>query len=180
MKKKDSVFVPLIVSLSVIIPLAVAALMIFAEYLHIENNQENYHYLPLFHAILNGFTCVLLIFGFVLIKNRNSKAHKYCMITAFILSSVFLISYVFSKLVLNHEAIRYQGEYDSLYFFILISHIFFSILVLPLALFSMYRGMTGEFERHKNIVKWTFPIWLYVTVTGVLVYIFMSPYYKIL
>jgi len=87
------------------------------------------------------------------------------------------LSYVFSKLVLNHHTIYYQGNYEFLYYFILITHILLSIIVLPLALFSMYRGMTGEFQKHKKIVKWTLPIWLYVTFTGVLVYIFMSPYY---
>jgi putative membrane protein len=99
------------------------------------------------------------------------------MMSAFVLSSVFLLSYVFSKLVLDHATTKYDGEYVFTYLFILISHILLSIPVLPLALFSMYRGLTGEFEKHKSIVKWTFPIWMYVAVTGVLVYIFMSDYY---
>ena len=99
------------------------------------------------------------------------------MISAFVLSSVFLLSYVFSKLVLDHETTKYLGEYANTYYFILISHILLSLAVLPLALFSMYRGLTGEFEKHKNVVKWTFPIWMYVAITGVLVYAFMHPYY---
>ena len=99
------------------------------------------------------------------------------MVSAFVLSSVFLLSYVFSKLVLDHENTRYLGEYVFTYRFILISHILLSIPVLPLALFSMYRGMTGEVKKHKNIVKYTFPVWMYVAITGVLVYVFMSPYY---
>ena len=176
MKKKDAVFVPIIISLSIIIPLAVAALMLFSNYLHI-NSKNDFSYLPLFHAILNGTTAILLTFGFILIKNKQSKLHKFVMISAFVLSSVFLLSYVFSKLVLDHETIKYLGEYANAYHFILISHILLSLAVLPLALFSMYRGLTGEFEKHKNIVKWTFPIWMYVAITGVLVYVFMSPYY---
>ena len=176
MKKKDSVFIPVIISLSIIIPIAVAALMIFSNYLHI-NTENDFSYLPLFHAILNGTTAILLFCGFVLIKNKKSKLHKYCMISAFVLSSVFLLSYVFSKLVLDHENTKYLGEYIFTYRFILISHILLSVPVLPLALFSMYRGITGEFEKHKNIVKWTFPVWMYVAITGVLVYVFMSPYY---
>ena len=176
MQKKDSVFVPIIISLSIIIPIAVAALMIFANYLHI-SSENDFSYLPMFHAFLNGTTAILLFFGFVLIKNKKSKLHKYCMITAFILSSVFLLSYVFSKLVLDHANTKYLGEYIFTYRFILISHIVLSVPVLPLALFSMYRGMTGEFEKHKSIVKWTFPVWMYVAITGVLVYYFMSPYY---
>ena len=176
MKKKDAVFVPIIISLSIIIPLAVAALMLFSNYLHI-NSKNDFSYLPLFHAILNGTTAVLLVCGFILIKNKQSKLHKFVMISAFVLSSVFLLSYVFSKLVLDHETTKYLGEYVNTYRFILISHILLSLAVLPLALFSMYRGLIGEFEKHKNIVKWTFPIWMYVAITGVLVYVFMSPYY---
>ena len=176
MKKKDSVFIPIIISLSIIIPIAVAALMMFSNYLHI-NTENDFSYLPLFHAILNGTTDILLFCGFVLIKNKKSKLHKYCMISAFVLSSVFLLSYVFSKLVLDLENTKYLGEYIFTYRFILISHILLSVPVLPLALFSMYRGMTGEIEKHKSIVKYTFPIWMYVAITGVLVYVFMSPYY---
>ena len=176
MKKKDAVFVPIIISLSIIIPLAVAALMLFSNYLHI-NSKNDFSYLPLFHAILNGTTAILLTFGFILIKNKQSKLHKFVMISAFVLSSVFLLSYIFSKLVLDHETTKYLGEYANTYHFILISHILLSLAVLPLALFSMYRGLTGEFEKHKNIVKWTFPIWMYVAITGVLVYVFMAPYY---
>lgn len=176
MKKKDAVFVPIIISLSIIIPLAVAALMLFSNHLHI-NSKNDFSYLPLFHAILNGTTAILLTFGFILIKNKQSKLHKFVMISAFVLSSVFLLSYVFSKLVLDHETTKYLGEYANTYHFILISHILLSLAVLPLALFSMYRGLTGEFEKHKNIVKWTFPIWMYVAITGILVYAFMHPYY---
>jgi len=94
-----------------------------------------------------------------------------------VLSSVFLISYVFSKLVLDHGNTKYLGEYIITYRFILISHILLSIPVLPLAMFSIYSGLTGEIEKHKAIVKWTFPIWMYVAITGVLVYVFMGPYY---
>ena len=176
MKRKDSIFVPIIISLSIIIPIAVAALMMFSNYLHI-NSENDFSYLPLFHAILNGTTAILLLCGFILIKNKKSKLHKYSMISAFILSSVFLLSYVFSKLVLDHENTKYLGDYVFTYRFILISHILLSIPVLPLALFSMYRGLTGEFEKHKKIVKWTFPVWMYVAITGVLVYVFMSDYY---
>ena len=126
MKKKDAVFVPIIISLSIIIPLAVAALMLFSNYLHI-NSKNDFSYLPLFHAILNGTTAILLTFGFILIKNKQSKLHKFVMISAFVLSSVFLLSYVFSKLVLDHETTKYLGEYANTYHFILISHILLSL-----------------------------------------------------
>ena len=99
------------------------------------------------------------------------------MLSAFSLSSIFLVSYVISKIANEPVPFGGEGMIRYVYFFILISHILLSIPVLPLALFSIYRAMTGEIEKHKSIVKWTFPIWMYVSVTGVLVYLLMSPYY---
>jgi len=177
MKKQDSFFVPLIISLSIIIPIAVALLMFFPNVFHIESENIDFSSLPFFHAVLNGSTSVLLFIGFILIKNKKTNLHKISMLSAFVLSSAFLLSYVFSKLVLDHATTKYLGEYVITYRIILFSHIVLSIAVLPLALFSIYRGVTGEFEKHKSIVKYTFPIWMYVSITGVLVYIFMSPYY---
>ena len=177
MKKQDSFFVPLIITLSIIIPIVVALLMIFPDVFHIESESIDFSSLPFFHAILNGSTSVLLFTGFILIKNKKTNLHKISMLSAFVLSSVFLLSYVFSKLVLDHATTKYLGEYVITYRIILFSHIILSIAVLPLALFSIYRGITGEFEKHKAIVKYTFPVWMYVAITGVLVYILMSPYY---
>ena len=99
------------------------------------------------------------------------------MLAAFVLSAVFLVSYVISKLSNPPVPFGGEGMIRYAYFFVLITHILLSIPVLPLALLSIYRGMTGEFDKHIKIVKWAFPIWMYVAVTGVLVYIFMIPYY---
>ena len=177
MQKKDSFFIPIIISLSIIIPIVVALLMLFPTVFHIESENYDFSSLPFFHAILNGSTAVLLVTGFILIKNKRTNLHKLAMLSAFVLSAVFLVSYVISKL--TNEPVPYGGEgiIRYLYFFILISHILLSIPVLPLALFSIYRGIIGEVDRHKSLVKWTFPIWMYVAITGVLVYIFMAPYY---
>ena len=177
MEKKDKFFVPLIISLSIIVPIAVALLMIFPDELFINSESIDFSSLPFFHAILNGCTAILLITGFFWIKNKNAKAHKISMLTAFILSSIFLISYVVSKLTNAPTPYGGEGMIRYIYFFILISHILLSVPVLPLALFSIYRGLTGEVNKHKKIVKWTFPVWIYVAITGVLVYIFMTPYY---
>ena len=177
MKKQDSFFVPLIISLSIIIPIVVALLMLFPDVFHIESESIDFSSLPFFHAILNGSTAVLLFTGFILIKNKKTNLHKISMLSAFVLSSVFLLSYVTSKLTNAPVPFGGEGLIKYIYFFILISHIILSIAVLPLALFSIYRGITGEIEKHKSIVKYTFPIWLYVAITGVLVYILMSPYY---
>ena len=177
MKKKDSFFIPLIISLSIIIPIAVALLMIFPKTLSIDTGNIDFSSLPFFHAILNGSTEILLVTGFILVKNKNTKAHKISMMTAFILSSIFLVSYVVSKLTNDPVPFKGSGPIRAIYFFTLISHIILSVPVLPLALFSIYRGMTGEINKHKKIVKWTFPIWIYVAITGVMVYLFMIPYY---
>lgn len=177
MQKKDSFFIPLIITLSIIVPIAVALLMIFPDVLYIKSEKIDFSSLPFFHAILNGCTAILLVTGFVWIKNKNTKAHKVSMLTAFILSSIFLVSYVVSKLTNAPVPFGGEGVIRYVYFFILISHILLSVPVLPLALFSIYRGLTGENERHKKIVKWTFPVWIYVAVTGVMVYVFMTPYY---
>jgi putative membrane protein len=177
MKKQDSFFVPLIIALSIIIPIAVALLMLFPDVFHIESESIDFSSLPFFHAILNGSTAVLLLTGFILIKNKKAKSHKVAMLSAFVLSSVFLLSYVTSKLTNSPVPFGGEGMIRYVYFFILISHIILSIPVLPLALFSIYRGMTGEIEKHKSIVKYTFPIWMYVAITGVLVFVLMSPYY---
>ena len=177
MKKRDNIFVPIIISLSIIIPIVVALLMLFPNVFYIASENYDFSSLPFFHAVLNGSTAILIFTGFVLIKNKKTQLHKTAMLSAFVLSSIFLVSYVISKM--TNEPIPFGGEgmIRYVYFFILISHILLSIPVLPLALFSIYRGITGEIEKHKSIVKWTFPIWMYVAITGVLVYLLMSPHY---
>ena len=177
MKKRDNIFVPIIISLSIIIPIVVALLMLFPNVFYIASENYDFSSLPFFHAVLNGSTAILIFTGFVLIKNKKTQLHKTAMLSAFVLSSIFLVSYVISKM--TNEPIPFGGEgmIRYVYFFILISHILLSIPVLPLALFSIYRGITGEIEKHKSIVKWTFPIWMYVAITGVLVYLLMNPYY---
>lgn len=99
------------------------------------------------------------------------------MIAAFGLSSIFLVSYVLSKI--SNEPVPYGGDgvLRYIYFFILITHIVLSAIIVPLVLFTMYRGLSGDYEKHRKVARWTFPIWLYVAVTGVLVFVLMYPYY---
>ncbi len=175
-RKNDKVVIPIIIVLSVLVPVAVALLIVFPDFFKLEMGIDRAT-LPAFHAILNGLTAVLLIAGLYFIMNKNIAAHRVVMMAAFGLSAVFLVSYVISKL--NADPIPYGGEGSLryVYFFILISHILLSVPVLPLAMFSIYRGWTQEYEKHRKVVRYTFPIWLYVAVTGVLVYLFMQPYY---
>lgn len=171
----DKIVIPFIVALSILVPATVLVLL---------NLPTRYDLLglevgsfPFFHAILNFSTAILLILGYILIKSGNRKMHRNVMITAFCLSVVFLVSYVLSKI--SHEPVHFGGEgpVKYIYFFILITHIILSAIIVPLVLFTMYRGLSGEYAKHKKIARWTLPIWLYVAVTGVLVYIFMAPFY---
>ena len=177
MNKKDQIYIPIIIALSVIIPLAVAGLMFLPDDMRVSFGGADLRSLPFFHAVLNGSTAILLFVGFVWIKNKKIALHRIAMISAFVLSAVFLVSYVISKL--SNPPVPYGGEgwLRPAYFFILISHIILSIPVLPLALLAIYRGITGEYQKHLKIVKWTFPVWMYVAITGVMVYLFMLPYY---
>jgi putative membrane protein len=173
--KKDKVAVPVIIILSILVPLIVLVLM---------NLPERYNVLgvtvgafPLLHAILNALTAVLLLTGFFMIRSGNKIMHRNVMITAFGLSCIFLVSYVISKISNDPVPFGGEGYLRPLYFFILITHIVLSAIIVPLVLFTMYRGLTKEYEKHKKIARWTFPIWLYVAITGVMVYLFMIPYY---
>ncbi|MGO2359442.1 DUF420 domain-containing protein [Mesonia sp.] len=175
LKRTDKIAVPVIIILSVVIPLAVLVLMNLPTRYDIFGLEMGTY--PFFHALINGSTAFLLIVGYILIRKGERKLHRNVMITAFCLSSIFLVSYVISKV--SNDPMPYGGEgfLKPLYFFVLISHIILSAIIVPLVLFTMYRGLTKEYVKHRKIARWTFPIWLYVSVTGVLVYLFMLPYY---
>lgn len=174
-RKADKIFVPAILGVSIVVPLLVLILMYMPE--RYELLGDNFNNFPLFHAVLNFFTALLLVAGYVAMRKKELLWHRNLMISAFFLSTVFLISYVISKI--SNDPVPYGGEgfLRYLYFFVLITHILLSAIIVPLVLFTMYRGLTGEVEKHRKIARYTFPIWLYVAITGVLVYLFMIPYY---
>lgn len=167
--------VPAILAISVVVPVLVLILMYLPERYDVLG--ESFNNFPLFHAILNFFTAILLVLGYYTMRAKELIWHRNLMISAFFLSAVFLISYVISKI--SNEPVPYGGEgaLRYIYFFILLTHILLSAVIVPLVLFTMYRGLTGEVEKHRKIARFTFPIWLYVAVTGVLVYLFMAPFY---
>jgi len=173
--KVDRIAIPTIITLSIVVPVLVLILIYLPERYNFLGVQAGTF--PLFHAVLNGSTALLLMAGYFCMSIQEYKWHRNFMITAFILSSVFLISYVISKI--SNAPVPYGGEgiFRYIYFFILITHIVLSAIIVPLVLFTMYRGLTGQYEKHAKIARWTFPIWLYVAITGVLVYVFMFPYY---
>lgn len=130
---------------------------------------------PLLNAMINGTCFLLLVLSLLAIKSQKVSLHKLLNTTAMALSVVFLLSYVTYHYFVGDGT--YGGDYKGIYYFILITHILLAALSLPFILFAYYRGFIGDLERHKKIVKFTYPIWLYVTLTGVLVYLFMAPYY---
>ena len=151
-------------------------------------------YLPLLNAILNGTCSILLLISLYLIMHGNVTWHKRVNILAFCLSSLFLISYITFHYLMKTETV--YGDLDGdgklsameldavggtriVYLAILISHIILAAGVLPLILLSFYRGLQMQVEKHKKLVRWAFPIWFYVTITGVIVYILISPYYRV-
>ncbi|MFO8147943.1 MAG: DUF420 domain-containing protein [Bacteroidota bacterium] len=173
--KIDKIAIPAIITISVVVPILVLILMYLPERYNLFGTQSGTF--PFFHAVLNGSTALLLLFGYFFMRRKEYKWHRNFMITAFLLSAIFLVSYVISKI--SNDPIPYGGEgfLRYIYFFILITHIALSAIIVPLVLFTMYRGLTGQYKKHAKIARWTFPIWLYVAITGVLVYLFMLPYY---
>ena len=129
--------------------------------------------LPALNASLNFSTAILLCTGYYFIRNKKKQAHKLCMITAFCLSSVFLISYIIYHTLSVPTHYGGEGWIRTLYFTILISHIILAAAIVPLVLITLTRALRERFDRHKKIARWTLPLWLYVAVTGVIVYLML-------
>lgn len=134
-------------------------------------------FLPPIYSSLNALTAVLLVLALVAIKSNKIKLHQRLMQTCIALSLVFLVMYIAYHMTTDPTTFGGEGYVKSLYFFILISHIILSIALIPLVLISYVRAFQEEFPAHRKISKITFPIWLYVAVTGVVVYLMISPYY---
>lgn len=126
--------------------------------------------LPSLNAALNSLSAILLIAGYLFIRSRNIKAHKTCMLAAFASSILFLISYLVYHYQVGSVPFQGQGGIRLVYFTILLTHTILAITVVPLALVTLFRAFKERFDRHRRIARWTFPIWLYVSVTGVVVY----------
>jgi len=133
--------------------------------------------LPTVNATLNAISTVLLVSGFVFIKRDNKKAHIICMASALIVSAAFLICYLIYHANVGSVKFTHEGMVRNIYFFILLTHIPLAALVLPLVILTVVPALRQRFDKHKRIAKWTFPIWLYVSVTGVLVYLFLYVWY---
>jgi len=165
-----------IVIVSIVIPVVVAILF-GVKLKDLGYNVQPLSFLPPIYAAINGITAVVLVAGVLAIKNGKRKLHEQLMTTAIALSLSFLVMYVAYHMTSDSTKFGGEGVVRYVYFFILISHIILSIAVIPLVLISYVRALANKFDRHKKIAKITFPIWLYVAVTGVIVYLMISPYY---
>lgn len=174
--QKEKKYNKLIVVLSVVIPLVVAAL--FGVNLRkLGFDVEPLSFLPPIYATINGVTALLLILAFWAIRTKKIQLHKKLMTTAIFASVLFLLMYVAYHMTSDSTKFGGEGAIKYIYYFILISHILLSIVVIPFVLITYVRAITNNFERHKKIARITFPIWLYVAVTGVVIYLMIAPYY---
>ena len=163
-------FRKLIVIVSIVIPIAVAALF------GIKVDGIDLSCLPPFYAGINGVTAILLIASLVAIKSKNRRLHQSLMQICLGLSLLFLLCYVAYHM--TSDSTPYGGSMKAVYYTILISHIVLSVAVIPLVLFTYLFAWEGKFDKHKKWTRFAFPIWLYVAITGVVVYFMISPFYK--
>jgi putative membrane protein len=162
----------LIYAVSIVIPVVVAALFSAPK---IEG--VDFSFLPPIYAALNGATAVLLIFALVAIKQKNMRLHRLLMRTSLAISLVFLVCYVAYHL--TSDPTPYGGTLGMVYYPLLVSHIVLSVAVIPLVLLAYLWAWTGDFNRHKKWTRFAFPIWLFVAVSGVVVYLMIAPYYEV-
>jgi len=161
----------IITILSVALPVAVLILF------QVKIEGYDTRVLPRIYAVINAVTALLLVVAVVLIRQGKRKAHERVMLLNLVLSALFLVMYVVYHI--TSDPAQYGGNYRSLYLFILVTHIGLSVIITPLVLFTLSRALSGEFDRHKKLARYTFPAWLYVAVTGVIVYLMISPYYQL-
>ena len=129
--------------------------------------------LPTLNAVLNGTSAVLLASGYLFIRRKKVNLHKACMVSAFVISTLFLVSYLIYHYHAGSKPFPGEGWTRPLYFSILISHVILATVTLPLSIVTLARGLRGRFEKHRSIAHWALPIWLYVSVTGVAVYLML-------
>ncbi|MEN9335000.1 MAG: hypothetical protein RLY35_2180 [Bacteroidota bacterium] len=172
-KKNDAKAKFLIYLVSAVVFIAVVAL----KYIKVDVELPfSKHLFADINAVINATVSVLLVLALWMVKEGNYKTHKRMMMAAMILSIGFLLSYI-GHHVFSGET-RYEGDFKVFYYVVLISHIILAAVILPFILFSAYRALIGEYAEHKRLAKWTWPIWFYVAVTGVVVYLMISPYYQ--
>lgn len=173
---KERNYKKIITALSIIIPIAVAALFSI-NLKKLGFDVEPLSFLPPIYATINGITAITLIAAVIAIKNGNRKLHEQLNTFAIACSLAFLLMYIAYHITSDSTKFGGEGFIKYVYYFILITHILLSIIIIPLVLTTYLRAKLSDFERHKKIAKKTFPLWLYVAITGVVIYFMISPYY---
>ena len=169
--QSDRFWLNIIYILSIIVTAAVAFLIMGPRPEGIEGSID-VSSLPTVNALLNGITSILLIIGFLFIKQKKKEIHKKFMLSAFGTSAAFLVSYVIYHWFKSGPKV-YMGDFPFIYYFILLTHILLAVVIIPLALLTLYRGWTSQLTKHRKTAKVTLPIWLYVSFTGVMVYLML-------
>lgn len=164
-------------TLGVVVPLLVGVIFYNKGIFKIPGMDQKVKFLPVLNAGLNSLTAICLLAGFYFIRQKNVLAHRFMMGTAFALGSIFLLSYVGYHSQSESTHFGGYGTARLAYFFIFLTHVGLAIVTVALVLFTLYFALTGQYTKHRRIARWTFPIWLYVSVTGVIVYLMISPYY---
>jgi putative membrane protein len=177
MSNKEKKYNKIITALSIVIPLAVAALF-GVNLKELGFDVEPLTFLPPIYASINGVTAVLLIAAVLAIKKGNKKLHEQLNTSAILCSVLFLLMYIAYHITSESTKFGGEGVIKYVYYFILLTHILLSIAVIPFVLITFVRARLGKFPEHKKIAKITFPLWLYVAITGVVVYLMISPYYS--
>jgi len=179
MKLPDSKLKFIIWSITILIPVVVTLLGIIPPLELTEETTKNLYLLPKMNAIINGTTFFVLLGAWIAIRSKNIMLHKTLTSTAIILSVVFLLSYIVFHFTVGETSFPKDKAMWPVYIFILATHIVLSAAIVPLVLFTYARGWAMEVEKHKKLAHFTWPIWLYVTATGVIVYLMISPYYPV-
>lgn len=164
-----------IIGISIVIPLAVAVLLFMPA--KISTLGDWVYFLPHLNAVINSAASVALIVGLIFIKQKKYSYHGATMTIAFALGAIFLVSYVIYHASAESTSFGGVGFIRTVYYFLLITHIIFAAIALFPILFAYYYGYTDQRDKHRKVVKFAYPIWLYVSVTGVIVYLMISPYY---
>ncbi len=162
---------PWIIAVSIVVPIVVAVLF------SVKIEGYDTSFLPPVYATLNGLTALFLVAGVISIKNRKVEIHRKLMTSAIVFSALFLVLYVIYHSTSDSTPFGGEGWIRPVYFTLLISHILLSIVIIPLVLFTYVRALAERFDKHRKIARITFPIWLYVAISGVVVYLMISPYY---
>ncbi|WP_394801489.1 DUF420 domain-containing protein [Belliella filtrata] len=172
----DKAVIKWVTVIAVVIPVVVAVLLFMPTKLDLAN--EWVYFLPHLNAVINSAATLALLAGLFFIKSGNIQLHRTAMTTAFALGAIFLVSYVIYHAAAESTSFGGEGLIKSVYYFVLLTHILLAAVALFPILLAYYYGYTDQRVKHKKIVRYAYPIWLYVTITGVIVYLMISPYYS--